>query len=214
MPALQTGSFSYLVSARFGSLKNLIVLPRRSTELTSATSYSCSSRINPNISQYYWRIGGYILPSKPIILQQGTGGSTNVNASRTDAGYSMAYTEIVKSFHSLNSAWLASGLGSDCYNVADSADLNVGGASGGLVTAATTGLASYSNGFAIGTELEVFPNRGDTMISGFNTMNSQIYFEGNINSNSPVGSAAYQLDFYACFDSIFEISNGLITERH
>jgi hypothetical protein len=55
LAATTTGSTSVLVPARFASLKSLVLCPRRSTELVSATSYSLSSRINPNFTSYWWR---------------------------------------------------------------------------------------------------------------------------------------------------------------
>jgi hypothetical protein len=212
LPAGSSGGFSYLLAARFGSLKTLVVLPRRNTETNNALAYSNSSRINPQISQYFFRAGAFIIPNKPITLQQGGN-----SGSRTTAGYAEGYAEIVKSFHSLNSAWMSSGCDSAAYNVADSADVTVGGGAGstlGLVTLGSSGANSYLNAFAIAQEMEVFPNRGDIMVSGFNSLNCQIYFEGTINSNVPVGTASYVLDFYAQYDSIFAIENGLLTARY
>jgi len=60
----QAGQFSILISARFASLKNLIVLPRRSTEISGTyqqVSFTLSFRINPNISSYWFRIGSSII---------------------------------------------------------------------------------------------------------------------------------------------------------
>jgi hypothetical protein len=212
LPSGSSGGFSYLLAARFGSLKTLLVLPRRNTETNNALAYSNSSRINPQISQYFFRAGAFIIPNKVVTLQQGGN-----SGSRTTGGYAEGYAEIVKSFHSLNSAWMSSGCDAAAYNVADSADATVGGGSGstqGLVTLGSSGANSYLNAFAIAQEMEVFPNRGDIMVSGFNSLNCQIYFEGTINSNVPVGSASYVLDFYAQYDSIFAIENGLISARY
>jgi hypothetical protein len=68
LPA-SAGGYSTLVPARFASLKQLALLPRRSTETASAASYSLSSRINPNFSNYSWRIGSSMIPSKPVYLE-------------------------------------------------------------------------------------------------------------------------------------------------
>ena len=46
LPTNQTGQVTYLVPARFASLKSIHVLPRCFTQTTAATSYSLSSRIN------------------------------------------------------------------------------------------------------------------------------------------------------------------------
>ena len=51
LPTNQTGQVTHLVPARFASLKSLHVLPRRSTEVVSASSYSLSSLVNPLINK-------------------------------------------------------------------------------------------------------------------------------------------------------------------
>lgn len=212
MPAGQSGSFSFLLAARFASLKTLVVLPRRNSETTNVLAYSNSSRINPQISQYFFRCGAFIVPNKPITLQQGA-----ASGQRTTGGYAEGYAEIIKSFHSLNSAWLSSGVAADVYNIADASDPAIGGSQSsttGLVNQGLTGANSYANGFAIAQEMEVTPNRGDVLVSGFNSLNCQIYFEGSINANVPIGGSSYQMDFFAQYDSIFIIENGLISARY
>jgi len=195
-----TGGFSTLVPARFASLKSLMCLPRRSTEISSASSYSLSSRANPNFINYWWRIGSLILPQKYVQLQN----------SSTTGGYAEAFSEIMKSFHALNHAEYAGSLGSICYNVADAADTSVGdaGTVSGVV-AINTGANSYKNGFAIGQELESFAQRNDTILSGMNTLGSQVFFEANIGSTGP--TASYTLDFYAYYDMILVLQDGLLS---
>jgi hypothetical protein len=68
LPASLTGNYSTLVPFRFASTKSVVVCPRRSTEISSATSYSLSSRVNPNISSYFYRIGASLIPSRPVDL--------------------------------------------------------------------------------------------------------------------------------------------------
>ena len=89
------GQFSILISARFASLKTLIVLPRRALkylELINSYSYSLSSRINPNISSYWFRIGISIVPQKAVDLYN----------TSTTGGYAQAFAEVMKSWHGLN----------------------------------------------------------------------------------------------------------------
>ena len=199
LPSGTAGSYSTLVPARFASLKNLICLPRRSTEITSATSYSTSSRVNPNIASYWWRVGSLIIPQKYVQLSGNSVG-----------GYSEAFAEIQKSFHALNHAEYAGSVGWMVYNVADAADVTIGdGGTSSSVLALSTGADSYKNGFAIATELEAFAQRNDTILSGINTLGSQVFFE--FNSNGTGTGQAYTLDFYGCFDQILILADGLLS---
>ena len=199
------GQFSYLVPARFASLKTLVCLPRRSTEVTSRTSYSISSRANPNIDTYFWRVGAYIIPNKYVTLKN----------SNNTGGYAEAFAEVVKSFHSLNAPQYAAGIPIDYYMSADAADTNVGGGSsstsGGVYAVGSyTTSTSYQNAFAIAQELESFANRSDILISGMNTLSSQVFFEGSIGT---APSNTYVLDFYANYDQIIVIENGIMSAR-
>jgi hypothetical protein len=64
LPAAFSGYFSSLIPARFASLKSLVVLPRRGTEIVSQTSYSTSSRINPCVQSYAFRVGASMVWSE------------------------------------------------------------------------------------------------------------------------------------------------------
>jgi hypothetical protein len=202
--AATSGSFSYLVPARFASLKSMALCPRRNTDQVQQ-SFSLGSRINPNIQSYWWRIGAYLIPNKMVVLN-------NVNST---GGYAEAYMEVVKSFHALNAPQYASGISSDQYNVQDGAtDLTVGGANvvaGGVSVAMPVGAASCVNAFAIAQELESWAQRSDILISGMNTLASQIFFEGNF--TQAIGASAYTLDFYANYDQILVLQNGLLSAR-
>ena len=97
------------------------------------------------------------------------------------------------------------------YNVCDNVPA-------GYVNTGITGCAantsktinSYNNGFAIATELELFAGRSDILVSGLNTLSSQIFFEGAINT-APADT--YTLDFYANYDHILVLENGILTAR-
>lgn len=196
-----SGQISNLVPARFASLKSLICLPRRNTETVLSTAYSLSSRVNPNFAQYWWRIGSLIVPQK----------SVNLINSNSTGGYAEGFAEIQKSFHALNNNLLAGSVGCICYNVADAADTTIG--DGGTVSgviAPSTAASSYLNGFAIAQELETYACRSDVMLSGINTLGSQIFHEAVI--NTAVG-AAYTLDYYALYDLIIILQDGLLSVR-
>jgi hypothetical protein len=199
------GQFSILVSARFASLKTLIVLPRRSTEISGTynqNSFTLSSRINPNISSYWFRIGSSIIPQKPIDLY-------NIS---TCGGYAQAFAEVMKSWHAINHCEYGTTIGFPEYNVADAAiglDQVIVGLGG---TNAAGALSTYQNSFAIAQELESFAQRGDVLISGLNTNSSTVFFEGNI-PTAP--SVAYTLNIYASYDHILVIEpNGLISVKY
>jgi hypothetical protein len=195
LPPQTSGVYSTLVPARFASLKTLILCPRRSTEINSLTSYSIGSRINPNISWYWWRVGGSILPQKYVVLEN----------SNTTGSFSEAFIEIMRSFHSLDSSVNASSIPQTYFNVTDKAGDNTQ-----LTASISTGANSYQNAFAIGTELESFAQRSDLLLSGANTLSSQVFWECQI--NTPV-TGNYTLDFFAQYDVIYVLENGLLSAR-
>ena len=202
LPAASSGGVSFLVPARFASLKSLIALPRRNTEMISSLAYSLCSRVNPNLAQYWWRIGSLIVPQK----------SVNLINSNSTGGYAEAFAEIQKSFHSLNHMEFAGSVGTVAYNVADVADTTIGDGgtlSGVLVGAAGSG--SYANGFAIAQELETYAQRNDVMLSGINTLGSQVFFEANI--NTAISTSGYTFDFYAFHDIILVLQDGLLSAK-
>ena len=201
----QAGQFSILISARFASLKTLIVLPRRATEISGTyqqVSFGLASRINPNISSYWFRIGSSIIPQKAVDLYN----------TSTCGGYSQAFAEVMKSWHALNHSEYGTSINYTEYNVADAAvaldqvNAGVGG------TNAATAYTSYQNAFAIAQELESFASRSDVLISGLNTNSSTVFFEGNITTAPTV---AYTLNMFAAYDHILVIDpNGLISVKY
>jgi hypothetical protein len=193
-----SGQYSTLVPARFASLKQLALLPRRSTEVSSATSYSLSSRVNPNFAQYSWRIGSSMIPSKPVFLE---------NSGNT-GGYGEAFAELLKSWHALHTLSTQSCLYVENYQVADATVTNC------PQTAVQTGANSYLNGFVIAQELESFAQRSDVLLSGMNTLSSQVFFEAQINTAQTGATVTYALDFFAWYDHIMVIDQGIITIKY
>jgi hypothetical protein len=208
LPSGTSGGVSYLVPARFGSLKTIYVCCRRARETsgtTQATSYTISSRINPNFASYWWRVGSALLPAKYVVLE---GNSTG--------GYGEGFMELQKTFHSVSSPENASILPASIYNVGDAATtsfsalLTVPTLYTTGVSAPSTDSASYKNGFLIGQELESFALRSDVLLSGYNTLSQQVFFEAQINTTT---LAAYTLNFFAGFDQILCIENGIMSVR-
>jgi hypothetical protein len=187
---------SLIIPARFGSLKNLIVLPHSSASVGAFASYSQSSRINPNFTQYQFRVGSLMLPQNPVLLS---------GVSQGIGGYAECFNEVIKSFHGLGMVGSSPSISSAFYNsAADASTVS-------LVKQGGTDANSCQNAFAIALELETLANRNDVLLSGINSLNSTIFFEANI--GTALG-AAYTLDFYACYDSIFILEpTGLLSVR-
>ena len=205
-----TGVYSTLVPARFASLKSLVMLPRRSVEVNSLTSYSTSCRINPCIQSYWWRVGAYLVPQRFVTLQ---------NATNT-GGCAEGFIELQKAWHGVNRPEMSSGINYLTYNAVDlgTADATVGGvAVTGLPALASTalGATSYQYGFAIAQEMESFAQKDGLLLSGMNTLTSQVFWEANIGwgATNQAPQTSYVLDFYSNFDIILMLENGILSAR-
>ena len=86
-------------------------------------AYSLSSRINPGIQNYFFRVGSFLLPNKSVTLKN----------TSTTYGYAEAFAELQRSFHRLNHAEYAGQISCTAYSVADTADTTIGG--GGVLEA-------------------------------------------------------------------------------
>jgi hypothetical protein len=209
LPTGSAGTFSTLVPARFCSARSLIMCPRRSIEIADALGYSISARFNPCISSYWWRIGAAMVPQKPIVLYNST----------AVAGYAEAYAEIQKSFHSLGRADMCSGVVVAQYNATDVTTANVDAkvpVFTASAAATSLGLTSYQAAFAIGQELETFANRSDLLLSGLNTLSSQVFWECNLGLKADASLTPltnHVLDFYCQFDQILVLENGILSAR-
>ena len=146
----------------------------------------------------YWTIGSSVVPSKFVTLK-----NTNLNGS-----YAEGYAETIKAFHNFGNLSLGTLVGFSGYNVVDSSGLALE-----QVSAMSTGLNSYKNGFAIACELEVFSSRSDVILHGLNTTGQNIFnnllLDGTVNSGNGT-SAAYTLSYFANFDCILIIENGVM----
>ena len=134
----------------------LVLLPQVSSNISAQNSYSLSSRVNPNIINYQWRIGSSIIPNKMVILRNDT----------NTAGFGEAFIEVLKIFHGFNNLNASQSLiGMPEYFVWDqAASLN------NNLTTISTNFNSYNNAFAIAQDLEFCVNRSDTILQGINTI--------------------------------------------
>lgn len=189
-----TGIYSCLVPSKLASIKALHILPRRNTEINSATSYSLSSRVNPFFDYVVLKISGTQIPQKPIYLQN----------TSTTGGYSEGLIEIDKCFGSLIATDKANLLFTNNYNVAVTANTSTG------VFALSSGVNSYLNAFALSIDLELFGSK-ETCITGLNCLAESMYFEANISTDP---GADFTLDFFASFDNLFILdSTGYMSSR-
>ena len=197
------GMSSFIVPARFASLKSIVCLPHRNVDAIVA-SYAIASRVNPNIAYYYWRIGSALVPSKPVYLENGTSAPFNC------AGGAEAFMEIQRSWHSLNTAANASSVIATYYNVRDVALTGTPWTVAGVSTTNAKGDCIF--GFAIAQEMETFSNRSDVLFSGLNTLTQQVFFEFNVNTAATTATA-WTLDFFANYDQVMIMENGLLSVR-
>jgi hypothetical protein len=194
LPA-SAGGFSTLVPARFASLKQLAVIPRKNDQAVQ-TCYALSSRINPNFQYYWFRIGSSVISSKAVTLQ-----GTNTGA------YGEAYIELLKAWHMCHNVNMSSCLDAE-YNVSDKPTNLIESTVRGQLLA--TPETTYKNGFVIAQELESFSNRNDVLLSGMNTLSSQIFFETNIDV---APAAVYSLNFFAYYDHILVLDRGILSVK-
>jgi hypothetical protein len=181
-----SGRQQIMVLARFGSLKNLVCLPRRQTEIANQNAYSISSRANPNFSEANWLIGSLQVPQRPYVLKN----------SNYVGGYGAMHAAVLKSFHALGNFDITGSIPADYFNVADASDGTA------KIAAINSGSNSYKNAFAIAQDLEAFVNRTDVILTGVNTLSASPFFVANIETAT---TAAYTLNFYACFDHLLKL---------
>ena len=208
LPSGSGGIFSTLVPSRVASLKQLICCPRRSTEIADPLGYSISARVNPCIQSYWWRVGSAIIPQRAVTLY---------NSANT-GNFAEGFAEIQKSYHGFNRPDMCSGLAFSQFNCIDlaSADSTINGGTTITTQAASNGANSYKQAFAISQEFETFSNRDGLLLSGMNTISSQVFFEAQLGVGSSLSNynlTAFTLDFYSVFDQILVIENGIMSAR-
>jgi len=189
-----TGIYSCLVPSKLASLKSLHILPRRSTEINSSSSYSLSSRINPYFDYVVLKVSGTQVPQKPIYFQN----------TSTTGGFAEGLVETMKCFGSIIGTDKSMLLNASNYNVAPAANTTTG------VLGIAAGAGSYANAFGLGIDLELFQSK-DTIINGLNCLAESLYFEANISTDP---GADFTLDFYASFDALYIVdSTGYVSAR-
>lgn len=190
-----TGLYNCLVPCKNASLRSLHCLPRRNTEITSSSSYSLSSRVNPNIDYFNFIVSGTSVPQSPIFL---------TNASST-GGYSEANIEIMKCFGSLIATDKGTLLNNNNFNVAATGNTSTG------VFAVSTAAESYKNAFAIGIDTELYNPQSGVIVNGLNCLAESTYFQANITTNP---GDDFTLDFISLYDCVFILDqSGYLSSR-
>ena len=209
LTAAQTGEWTTLLPFRFSSLNALYARFRNQSSAVhgaaATAAYRLSSSISPNVGNWYYRIGQGLYPNKPVYLMNGF----------LVGNGSEAMAELQKSFHSL-----ASITGEPAYNAREYYVAATAYGSGQWLGAFTPGIKNkgnidtFANAFSIGLELQTFSNTNDTILSGVNTQNTQMFFTANIYSGLTAGGAGppaynYTVDFFASYDFVLEIRDGV-----
>ena len=203
LPTATSGEYTTMLPFRAASITGLYARFRPYVSAVqganSTAAYRKSSSVNPNFSQYYFRIGSSIYPNKPVYLLTSLVGNG-----------SEGYAELLKSFHALSSSIGNSSLTYSQYNVTTTA---TSGMSANIAPASqATAVGTSNNAFGIGLECQSFSNRNDTILSGISTLNSQIYFTANIYPGS-TAAANFTCDFFAQMDMILCIQNGIMRAK-
>lgn len=210
IPTASAGEFTNMLPFRCSSLTAIYARFRNQASavqgVNATAAYRKSSSINPNLSQYYFRIGSSMYPNKPVYLMSSTTGTGGEG-----------YAELLKSFHALSSSIGNSAITFQNYNVAATATTGFAIASAPAARAGAIVPDTFNNAFAIGLELQSFSNRSDTILSGVSTLNSQVFFTGTIfNGLTAGGVPALDIiaDFFAQMDMILVLQNGILTAKY
>jgi hypothetical protein len=184
-----TGPQSHLISAKCASLKAIFTLPQRSANITNDLVCSTSCRVNPNITDYSYKVGMYQYPQKQITL-----------SSTTTGGYSEGLIELLKCFHPISSTSLNSSFSRVNYNCAHTVDDTCDVAA----YSETTAYATHAFAFAIGVDLQTIAGRDDVIMSGISTQNSNTFFDFIISSTGV--NVDYTLTHFSMYDVIYVLN--------
>jgi hypothetical protein len=191
VPASSSGMYSTLIPARFCSLNSIITCPRATANVSAIDKYSISARQNL-FNNVVYRIGGSNAPSRPI-----------VNYSTTSGGFSEQLAETLKAFGPFSSPVASSCLTKTVFNTAIEAAAQNGGV--------RAGTGADSDAFLMAIDLNSFSNKSDILLSGLNTLSTNVFLDAEITSVATFNSQV--LNFYAQHDILFVVRDGLYTCR-
>ena len=197
-----SGEITSLVPHRASSITSLVARFRNyatAAQNGATAAYRRSSSVSPNINYAYWRVANAYLPNKAITLfANGVGSGAEGLAN------------IQKCLHSFSSSQNASSILFEQYNVALAAQgyYRVPYSLGSAIT----GKDSSNNAFSLGINTETFANR-DSILSGLNSLNSNLFFTFNTIAGLDVSSNIV-LDFFSEMDVLYVIENGVMTAKY
>jgi hypothetical protein len=207
IPATTAGENTSLLSFRMASITNILGRFRNKTSavqgVTNTASYRLSSSVNPSMAYYYFKVGSQIYPNKPVYC---------FNTGLTGNG-SEAFSELLKSFHSLDTMHGNSALIYSQYNVSAAAFGNWTAPFGCGLKAASV-LDTANNAFCIGQEFESFCHKSDTILSGLSTLNTNLFFTYGVTAGADTGAAPITAEFYAQYDLILVLQDGYISAKY
>jgi hypothetical protein len=169
-------SFAVPIPAKFSSLKSVLVAQRNATNgVGTATYFPCSS-CKFSLSQYYFRIGPTVYPSK------------------YPASTAEYFSELLKATGSMSDILNTPAIDIDSYNY----DFNT--ASNDSVATSRPDTTN-SGSFYVGLDLESFPTADRTYIfSGYNSNNDDIFYYPTFPAQTAVN---IRFDAYAMHDVVY-----------
>lgn len=177
-----SASIAFPIASKFSSVKSIFITIRDIG--LGAASYFPFSSCSRNISQYQFRIGSEVMPSKaPLTLVE------------------MA-AECLKAIGSISDINQQPSIEKTSYTLVSSLNTNT------TLDTASSVSYQYSGSFYIGIDLENYANSDKTQIfSGYNTNTSDIYCMIDFGTQAGATSANCRLDAYCNFDAVIVCQN-------
>jgi hypothetical protein len=144
--AANNGQYTIPIAAKYTSLKG-IICSQRNTALTGVVGYYPYSSCVNGLTQYQFRVGSNVLPSKPVdnIVEM--------------------FSEVCKVFGSIGDIQYNPNIEYDSYNFTNN-----------VINAVATRYASNSGSFYIGIDLEAYPSADKSkMYAGWDSRTDDIY---------------------------------------
>jgi hypothetical protein len=186
------------IAAKYASLKSLFVSLRDTSKSTAVTYFPFSSN-HFNLTDYTFRVGPNVLPSK---------------APNT---YPEMFSELVKAIGSMSDINHQPSIDLNSYsgnfykygtNGAAASAANFWGPVANNDTAAGAASNVNSGSFYIGLDMENYTSADrSTVFAGYNSNTDDIYLQANFGGVNG-GVASLRFDSYAMFDSVIVFQNG------
>jgi hypothetical protein len=153
--AASTANLSFLIPARYSSLKQLLVTHRASTGATTGNFRATTLLSSFQLASYQFRVGSVLMPQAKV--------TSAANGSSAAWGGEILM-ELMRSFHALGGASQESAIGLGSW---------------------TQQPETYKHGsFCVGLELESFANKSDVIMSGVSTLGQNVFFEATYDVTS------------------------------